>query len=981
MEQVINNLVINLNSIGRGFCDYAGNMFVQSSLLIILLLIIDFLLRKRVRAVFRYCAWMLVFVKLILPPSLCLPTGIGYWCGGILSSEQTISKPISNTPSVEPFKPIMPEQIEISAKSPKAGPVQPIPEVSASAPTAVSNLPSLTWQGIVFLIWLVGVLVFSALLIQRLFFVRSLLLQSKPAKGRLLDTLNQCSRQVGISRSIELKLSNTLQSPAVCGLAKPVILMPSSLLEKLTSDKLRAVLIHELAHIKRGDLWVNLAQTVLQIIYFYNPFVWLANAVVRRIREQAVDEMVLVALGAEAESYSNTLIDIAEMVFWRANLSLRLIGVAESKKALHRRIKHMLTRPIPKTAKLGFLGLLVVAILAAVLLPMAAAATEDNKKEESSFTATLPNGVTVELVGICEHPSAGKQWWRPDGSVLERAPYEKSDSSITPMTGRKAREIAISIEDFDNDIGFRYEIEGVQNSASSGSGDQKTYCIVFDQAEGNNKTDISVGIAAGQWETVMTQEPNFEGVHSYNEVIWHGPGEKEGKTVLHTAHTMVDKNTCVIVVDHSGKEHIGSSNSAMKKGLESVQTTFSLPLSQIKEFKFQTRPYQWVIFKNVSLKPDVKTNVQVEAKQNIAKQKEEEPQQEKWQRWTEEMQLWGQRMQKWEKDKTQPQPPMPKMPVMPPIPVSPPETMPAPDVNDSATLSAILGKVLPEMLNEMMPKVMGGVNDLKILEEEKDLLEKEIGKVKTEANQLQGQNASKKEKEAVERKIESLQYRLDVTNKKLEEQTELFEKDMEQWGEQFGKRMEQWGEQFGKQMEGWGEQFGKQLEEQIQQWVEQFVKKMMSTEFSDKLAVIEKEFSASIGAIDVAIEDFKIKPYPEGGLYSVIVSIRNKGSRASPAFGVYFYRGDPDKVKPMTHGAGPIKPGDIWNEASMPFALKEGVNDMVVAIDPENAIAESDETNNRASMTIIIKDGNIVEQSVKFESTPDKGAKVEAEER
>ncbi len=78
MDQLINNCVTALNSIGRGFCDYTAGVFVQSSVLIVLLLIVDFLLRKRVRAVFRYCVWMLVFVKLILPPTLSLPTGIGY---------------------------------------------------------------------------------------------------------------------------------------------------------------------------------------------------------------------------------------------------------------------------------------------------------------------------------------------------------------------------------------------------------------------------------------------------------------------------------------------------------------------------------------------------------------------------------------------------------------------------------------------------------------------------------------------------------------------------------------------------------------------------------------------------------------------------------------------------------------------------------------------------------------------------------------
>jgi hypothetical protein len=235
-----------------------------------------------------------------------------------------------------------------------------------------------------------------------MFFVLSLIAQSEAAKGRLLETLNQCRQQVGIGRNVDLKLSSHIQSPAVCGLFKPIILMPTALLEKLSNDKLRAVLIHELVHIKRGDLWINFVQTFLQIIYFYNPFVWYANAVVRRIREQAIDESVLVVLGAEAKSYSNTLIDIAEMAFFRTSFGLRLIGVAESKKALHRRIRHMLTQPIPKNTRVGVFRIAIIIVIAAILLPMARAEkpAESEKPDQQDITSTEPGTVTPFVLRI-----------------------------------------------------------------------------------------------------------------------------------------------------------------------------------------------------------------------------------------------------------------------------------------------------------------------------------------------------------------------------------------------------------------------------------------------------------------------------------------------------------------------------------------------------------------------------------------------------
>ncbi|MBN1974154.1 MAG: M48 family metalloprotease [Sedimentisphaerales bacterium] len=383
MNNIIDNIIKIFNETGRAFCDFSLTMFVQVSVLIILLLIIDILIRKRVRATFRYCIWMLVFIKLILPPALSLPTGIGNWFGEyfVVSSENIDKRAENNNQessiSAESFgTEFSPQQVRdlqnfSRTDTPRITETQKVSTAPQAIEPDITNANSMTWQGGIFLIWLIGVLVLSVLLIQRIFFVKSLIAQSEPAKNRLLETSQECSKQLGIRRSIGMKLSLNASSPAVCGLFKPVILIPANLLSKMSHDKFKAILIHELSHIKRADLWVNCVQTILQIIYFYNPLVWLANAIVRRIREQAVDEMVLVALGAEAKSYSNTLIDVAEMAFSRPALSLRLVGVVESKKALSERIKHILGRPIPKSAKLGIFGLFVVIIAAAILLPMA----------------------------------------------------------------------------------------------------------------------------------------------------------------------------------------------------------------------------------------------------------------------------------------------------------------------------------------------------------------------------------------------------------------------------------------------------------------------------------------------------------------------------------------------------------------------------------------------------------------------------------
>ena len=372
MNQVIESCVAGLNEMGGGFCDYAGAMLVQSGLLVVLLLIVDAVIRKRVRATVRYWLWILVFAKLLLPPTLSLPTGIGSWGPEAVTMQVPALEPMAtDTVRREPAPSLTPGATTTSALSPTVEPSDPMPEMIVPAPAVVAASTQLTWQAGCLLLWIAGVLIFGVIVIQRVFFVRGLMAQSGPAEAGLLDVLASCLRRIGVRRDIAVRVSPQAFSPAVCGLFRPTILVPSAVLEKLSVDDLRAVLIHEVAHIKRGDLWLHSAQTLLQIVYFYNPFVWLANARVRGIRERAVDETVLVALGAEAGSYSRTLIDIAEMTFFRANPALRLIGVAESRKSLEGRIKHMMTRPIPKTAKIGLAGFLAVLIAAAVLLPMA----------------------------------------------------------------------------------------------------------------------------------------------------------------------------------------------------------------------------------------------------------------------------------------------------------------------------------------------------------------------------------------------------------------------------------------------------------------------------------------------------------------------------------------------------------------------------------------------------------------------------------
>jgi beta-lactamase regulating signal transducer with metallopeptidase domain len=618
MDAFLNTCIAGVNDIGRGFCIHAAGVFVQSGVLIVVLLSIDLLLRSRIRATLRYWIWMLVIVKLLLPPTFSLPTGVGHWLGGYVALSSPIARQVLDAagPRETPGQAVPPEttartsapsvpRSNASVAAAKAEPVEPI---------AVRS-ERLTWQGGAVLLWGVGVVGFIGLVMRRAFFVRRLVAQGRPAQGDPVDVLDECRRRMNIHRQVRMKLLSGAFSPAVCGLWRPAILLPEALLTRLAPDNLRAVLIHELAHIKRADLWVNCLQTILQIIYFYNPLVWLANAIVRCVREQAVDEMSLVALGAEARSYGNTLIDIAEMAFGRANPALRLVGVAESKKSLEGRIRHMTTRPIPRSARVGVVGIFAVVALGAVTLPMAGAKTETPAGE---FTARLSNGATVTLAGVCRWPAQEPVCWKPDGSSLDRdirparwsqLPDARDYGFMVQVTGPNTPELS-----WNRIAGAKAGTRAcdvVDRRSKSVPGFQ---AVIASVENASVETTIRLGVAAGPWKTIFTHNGSgMKAVAGQEGILWSQAFEdSEGTHIIASTPWYTDRVKRVVAVDAQGVLHTDAQSSSVASGNVGQMTGAvfqGLRRDSIKEFQFQVRPYEWIEFTGVSLQQGHKTTV------------------------------------------------------------------------------------------------------------------------------------------------------------------------------------------------------------------------------------------------------------------------------------------------------------------------------------------------------------------------------------
>jgi bla regulator protein blaR1 len=211
-------------------------------------------------------------------------------------------------------------------------------------------------------LWFVGVLLFSLRTAGGFFVIARLRRRdSKPMSADLLALCREMQARLGITRAIRYCESLHLDAPAVVGWFRPVVLLPISALTGLTELQLRAIIAHELAHIRRLDAFFNLFQVAAETLLFYHPAVWWLSKRIRSERENCCDDVALTVCGNPAE-YARAL---ALMEEWRVAPSF---AMAANRGPLASRVTRLLGLT-EKGSSLRYAGVaLGVLCLAAALL-------------------------------------------------------------------------------------------------------------------------------------------------------------------------------------------------------------------------------------------------------------------------------------------------------------------------------------------------------------------------------------------------------------------------------------------------------------------------------------------------------------------------------------------------------------------------------------------------------------------------------------
>ncbi len=132
--------------------------------------------------------------------------------------------------------------------------------------------------------------------------------------NELITLLEKARQRLRIHPRVELYFSQRVTSPLTLGFFRPMILIPLSLASGLTPQQWEAILLHELAHIKRADYLVNLFQSWVEILFFYHPVVWWLSGEIQREREACCDDLAVSASG-DTFGYAETLIRLQRFRF------------------------------------------------------------------------------------------------------------------------------------------------------------------------------------------------------------------------------------------------------------------------------------------------------------------------------------------------------------------------------------------------------------------------------------------------------------------------------------------------------------------------------------------------------------------------------------------------------------------------------------------------------------------------------------------
>lgn len=379
----------------------------MAGIMIVLVLMLQFLLKNKIEARWRYWLWFPVAIRLLLP-----------W-----APESSLS--LYNVLSLEAIVPGIHQQTQVSPLWKETGRISAAihversmhPEASGTSEVPAPSLESgpvqnsgFWWNGfkqigftnILMSVWLAGVLLLAVKTVYD-----QLRLKQALRTGRKIDTplltavFHETKQQLGVKQTVQFVASERIPGPAVVGFNKPAIVISPSLLITLQKDQLQYILAHEFAHIQRRDVAVNWLMHIILIIHWFNPLLWLAVHKARQDQEMACDACALNRMSPQQNhAYGQTIIHVLDH-FSGNQRQPGLAGLSATHKQMKRRLT-MIKHFHKKSYRLSILGMAMILALGSVTLVNAKESDAGNVTSKASVQSEQDGAVVNNVPDIID---------------------------------------------------------------------------------------------------------------------------------------------------------------------------------------------------------------------------------------------------------------------------------------------------------------------------------------------------------------------------------------------------------------------------------------------------------------------------------------------------------------------------------------------------------------------------------------------------
>lgn len=249
----------------------------------------------------------------------------------------------------------------------RAPPVVMLPMATHTTPmtTAATDLPAqeppFPWAALLLAAWLGGVALQIAQVVRQRWRVARARIGAQPAPAAWQGACQALAGRLGLRRAPQLALSPSIGSPQVLGAWHPLVLFPAD--ARLSDEETAMAIAHELAHLRRGDLWLGWIPALAQRLFFFHPLVAWAMREYALSREAACDAQALAATGGAPQAYGRLLLRLGVAT----PLPSGLAGASPTFHNLKRRLTML--QHIEATSRRSRGWLLLVAIAVAGVVP------------------------------------------------------------------------------------------------------------------------------------------------------------------------------------------------------------------------------------------------------------------------------------------------------------------------------------------------------------------------------------------------------------------------------------------------------------------------------------------------------------------------------------------------------------------------------------------------------------------------------------